>query len=449
MSCQFLPGSKIFENKYSFDGKEWCFFHLPMKDLNGNESQKNTIKLEKINVFYEILYKWIEGKLRRGEKYIDFSYMVFPIGLDEIFYSISQEISGDLVIKLNNCQIFGDSAIYTVEKLNLSIDMIGAEFFSYVWFNRAIFTSSRFEKTIFHNTVTFSSCKFSNCTFSDAKFFQHSSFYSSLLNKSDFYNCEFYDDVDFLNSSLEYDNSFHNVIFHGNTCFATMSEANSDKEFGEIDFRSSEFGHVEFTNRKFLDKTDFTDCTFKKAPLFHGCTFHQFTIFPERERFKDTSSDYAVSAYRTLALAMSNIKARNEEGMFYSLYQESLKNSKKIKSVDLFVSTCYKIFSNYGQSIARPIGFLFLTFLTSWIIYCIRLSPIVSLNKKIDWGIAAKSLHIAFLQIVKPFSIMSVLKQYSLQSDGIVTLVSNIQSLLSLIFIALLVLAIRWKFKRD
>ena len=45
-------------------------------------------------------------------------------------------------------------------------------------------------------------------------------------------------------------------------------------------------------------------------------------------QFEDTQSNHAARAYRTLKLAMGDVRARNEEAMFYALEQDALQSRR-------------------------------------------------------------------------------------------------------------------------
>ena len=104
--------------------------------------------------------------------------------------------------------------------------------------------------------------------------------------------------------------------------FSVIAGENSNDTFPEIDFKGSFLKEeVVFNNRKFLSKTSFRDFTFIRAPKFHNCKLNQDTVFPPGKNFKDTESEGAVRAYRTLKLAMGDLQAPREQGIFYALEQ--------------------------------------------------------------------------------------------------------------------------------
>ena len=118
--------------------------------------------------------------------------------------------------------------------------------------------------------------------------------------------------------------SFDECSFGDHADFSAASWTRPGKDdFGVIDFSHAHFdGQVSFTNRRFGDPTVFRPAIFEKAPDFHGAELHQGTEFPGIKGFPDTRSEGAVAAYRTLKLAMEQLRARDEQGMFFALEQK-------------------------------------------------------------------------------------------------------------------------------
>jgi len=98
------------------------------------------------------------------------------------------------------------------------------------------------------------------------------------------------------------------------------------------DFEGATFTHdAKFINRTFRNRTNFKNVTFGRAPQFHGCELHQYTTFPPIKNYKDTRSDRAAHAYRTLRLAMKKQEAHEEEAMFWALELRSKRNNLDLK----------------------------------------------------------------------------------------------------------------------
>jgi hypothetical protein len=190
----------------------------------------------------------------------------------------------------------------------------------------------------------------------------------------------FNDSADFSGSSFKHPASFDSLYVEGDAKFtgATFESSASflDAEFkGDADFRAAGTGttfdtvifrkckfraNAIFTNRIFNSTTDFTDCVFTLAPRFEGSTIHQATMFPPESGFLDIESWFAPSAYRTVKLAMESARARREEAIFYSLEQRSLRKRKEeMAGFERFASLAYDATTRYGQSLSRPLSWLF------------------------------------------------------------------------------------------
>jgi hypothetical protein len=98
-----------------------------------------------------------------------------------------------------------------------------------------------------------------------------------------------------------------------------------------------------------------TKTFFLGIPIFHQCKLNQDTSFDDTE-FETSSSPEAARAFRTLKLAMEQIKATREEQRFFRLEMKaehpSLPWGKRC------ISTLYSLFSDYGFSLWRPIVWL-------------------------------------------------------------------------------------------
>jgi uncharacterized protein YjbI with pentapeptide repeats len=465
LSCQFHSCSDVIQD-ISFDNKDWCWLHLPVKSPSGVSS----LKENKNYSFDQFLLNLISSLVKNGAQEIDLSHVVFPQGflISHLTNYLNKTIdSKNINVSFQHCQFLGE--IFEQEKKYLNkLDFTEAEFMARTQFFYCEFSEVIFNKATFHEGSSFMCSIFLGCSFYKTIFIKNTSFLCASLFGSINFNREiifneakFFGNANFTNTAFNIATNFEQAEFLSSATFSYEENIDNlkSKTFQEINFRKSNFSEIKFTNRKFLSKTNFSDCVFNKPPQFHGCALHQHTIFTMNQKlFRDTSNNEAVSAYRVLRLAMENLKARREEAMFYSLEQESLKNSKQMKFTDLLVSYCYKWFSNYGQSISRPLIWLLGTIVVACLLYGLFLTPSLHIHAPIDWSLIKKiirnSSHISILEIIKPFTVDSsadypflqeVLNRYPTGARIIIIF----QSLLSITYIALTLLAIRWKFKRD
>lgn len=126
-----------------------------------------------------------------------------------------------------------------------------------------------------------------------------------------------------------------------------------------------------FTGRQFLAATDFgirrgktsengdpspdKPTRFMGIPDFHGCKFHQDTNF-DGAIFETPLNQEAARAFRTLKLAMEQLKATREEQKFFRLEMKA--EHPSLPWGKRWISTLYSLFSDYGFSLWRPIVWL-------------------------------------------------------------------------------------------
>lgn len=193
---------------------------------------------------------------------------------------------------------------------------------------------------------------------SDWHVFRHINFERAAV----FNDSRFTGDVHFQESDFNFLARFENVLFDGYVCFDRYGAATLPYSecFKFVSFKNSHFSQgVSFQNRHFSETTDFSGCRFLKAPQFHGARLHQDTNFAG-SKFPDTSSEYAAPAYRTLKLAMEDVRAREEEANFYALEQKSLRNRQDTAMDVKITSWLYEAFSGYGRNFMLPLIWLLL-----------------------------------------------------------------------------------------
>jgi hypothetical protein len=210
-------------------------------------------------------------------------------------------------------------------------------------------------------------------------------------------------------------------------------------------------------NREFLGRADFSGCTCKVAPEFHGTKIHEAIVFPSERYFLDTSSQRAPSAYRTLKLRMENARARNEEAMFFALEQRSRRSVPGMMSrMGRAASWAYDKSLRYGQSFGRALLWLGGAWLLFGVAFAIWESPPRSWCV-CDWhgpvlGVLGHGLTFSLAQIANPFGIWRA-TEASLQCITSFTRwlqwAATAESIICAAFVALVILALRWQFKRE
>ncbi len=224
-------------------------------------------------------------------------------------------------------------------------------------------------------------------------------------------------------------------------------------DFQRADFSRAWFGGpAVFSNRRFTDTTKFVGATFDRAPRFHNAVLHQDTDFTKAE-FLDKSGE-AAPAYRTLKLAMEQVRARDEEGMFYALEMESRRRRDDTPKAVWLFSLLYKAGSDYGRSLVRPLVLLGGVTFLFYLLYAALGAD--------GWEVDLSApLRLAMEQIVRPFALPTVdyaraasTSEYAAWAQALVDnapfvarALGLIQSLASLGLIALFVLALRRRFR--
>lgn len=442
-TCQFnVTEVELIE----FDNKHWCLFHLPMTNAENNFSVKSIWQADQLQYFKKKIIALLLNN------FDNFKFVVFPKNFTFPLNNYSKKL------------FFKDSEFWGETNFSNKTFCKRVVFDNAIFFGEALFSQSFFKKKVkfikshfkkksyFFNTTFERGIDFSNAEFED-----DSSFHGTMIRckqKQDsiyFDRIKFKKNVTFRNASFGSHTSFRDSRFYGTTNFSVShSKTGENVYLNGVDFYGCSFNTLNFTNRQFLEKTNFENCIFNSAPEFHGCTIHQDSIFPDKIAFKDTTSKNAANAYRTLNLAMANLRARPEEGMFYMLEQKSRR--KTMPWFEKFVSYCYDFFANYGQSISRPLVGLIMVILLFALCYAC-LADINHVYDDARWKILMESISFSFQQAIYISKVYSPSKDFFLnalvEKCPWVQNIALVQTLISYIFGILLVFAVRWKFKRE
>ncbi|MCY4384772.1 MAG: pentapeptide repeat-containing protein [Nitrospinae bacterium] len=363
-------------------------------------------------------------------------------------------------------------------KFNKNAVFSGAQFNEGADFREAEFKGkANFDTTKFNNWDTFfSNAKFigGDADFKNAEFKWNASFentkfrWNAIFSEAEFKKSAHFEEVIFgrdtyfrntVFSSGIGEVNFKKAQFKGKADFKS-SRNNGDLESFQcaVDFSGAEFlgepiFEVTFENRTFQQKTSFWNCTFEKAPRFHGCSLHQDTDFTDA-RFWDRQGDEAVKAYRTLKLDMEAKRAREEQLTFYALEMESRQRTTKRKLLK-FISWLYGIIADYGQSIISPFASAIMVFVLFMIAYSIFIlaTPIAKFE---NTDIVVLTFRFSLEQIIRPFralenspSLSGFIEKASPSNLWHLCLgfTTTLQSVLSFVTLGLGALAIRWRFK--
>lgn len=428
------------------DGAPYCEFHCPLYEEDDDENGKKVVtekyywSKEKGDNFLAKVVANINKKRKPGE-IIELYYLVTPymskLSLDGLTIDNEIQLSGSIFDRGITCRntIFNDYASFAGANFGSSSDFRGARFKGDAGFEESTFDLVYFDDVKFDNSADFRNAVFNH--------------------DANFNNVEIKGEANFYNTGFSADATFKGAKFCGNVLFngGTRNEEEHIKinsSFYKLDIECAKFinkGFVtNFSNRNYLDSTNLSKCIFCSAPQFHNSIFHQDTNFDNTE-FRDYTSVYAARAYRTLKLAMEQHRAREEQSIFFALEQKCLRNKKNYPLSKKLFSWIYEKTSDYGRSFNRPISGLIIVWLMSLFMYC-------RLNGHYPYTSEFKEI-VAFCvqQVVLPFSVWRIdIKNppnWAVDNMHTLQLLATMQSMLSLFFIALLILAIRWQFRRG
>jgi uncharacterized protein YjbI with pentapeptide repeats len=235
--------------------------------------------------------------------------------------------------------------------------------------------SSTFCKAVFGENAHFDGAQFGGATlFDEAEFINDTYFIGAQFGGATQFLCaKFHGYVNF--SALDWDR-VKQLTGWTDTQFLEAKNFSSGRgiapdNFDQIDFRGAQFlgvpasngeSSVDFSNRIFLGKTEFTLCDdkpikFYSVPKFHGCKIHQDTNFTlENKDFPEaTGNDKTARAYRTLKLAFSEHHAIREEQFFFRLEMEE--ETLRETGLKRWLFQGYKTLSDYGFSFTRPLKY--------------------------------------------------------------------------------------------
>lgn len=195
-----------------------------------------------------------------------------------------------------------------------------------------------------------------------------------------------------------------------------------------------------------------TNTVFNTAPQMFGAKISEGSQFPERKYFVSRKGAHDASCYRTLRFMMESQRNRDLEGMFFSLEQESLLNTKN-KIHKLFsISNMYYLLSDYGTNYRRPLIIFLISIPLFTLIYSLIRSHTVAVELPIDWKNITNSLIFTLKQTFQPFDNlknMQEIQEGNLIKSVFLSCVAITNTLFSFLLLTLSGLAIRWRFKRG
>ncbi|MBI4252198.1 MAG: pentapeptide repeat-containing protein, partial [Candidatus Tectomicrobia bacterium] len=326
----------------------------------------------------------------------------------------------------------------------------GAQFSGLTWFSEARFSEeAQFREAHFSGHAWFSGARFSDyASFTEAHFCGDAGFHRARFNGNAGFSEARFCHAWFSEAQFSDEANFEKAQFCGDADFTAKGDGGEADAFQRLSFQDARFGGpVSFENRRFRHAATFNSCVFEKAPSFHNCGLHQDTDFGGAE-FRDTESDGADRAYRTLKLAMENHRARQEQQLFYALEMESRMKARHTPFLFKFFAALFLVTSNFGQSVLLPLFWFGLAFTLFYTHYLDLLAALP--GPAVD--APALALKLAVDPIIRPFGSQfaigpDLLKGLPHESLWNLTLLNRLQSILSYLFLTLGFLALRTRFK--
>lgn len=347
----------------------------------------------------------------------------------------------------------------------MSLNFSGFNFGDYADFSNSKWGYVNFEKCIFGESANFESTEWYGdkerailfFNFTHSQWGEGANFQSSKWigdgPSAWFHSSKWHGGANFSKSEFGFID-FRDAVFMGDVCFSEIicnydfwmhsQTDESNAIHGMIDFSNATFKKsVIFNNRIFKDATKFSGAIFiNKVPTFHAAKLHQNTSFDNAQFPIPFGNNDNERAYRTLKLAFSKFQSSREESFFFR--KEMAEESKSANVINKPWYLLYKLTSNFGESIFRPMAW----FLIIWIAYawCYgfhdeNISPCINSGCSIQWG----WLNYSFLQAL-PFSLESI-KTFNDSIKNVNPIIIATQKILSSIFLFLIGLGLRNLFK--
>jgi len=502
-SCQF----KVQEDQLTkVDGQTWCHYHLPLRNKDKQETQKAQWNKERIEQFNKAVFTWIRKAFDEKVE-CDLTGTAFPGAIDfseievlpPVLFSNTQfsgnagfekaqfsgnagfekaQFSGDA--RFGEAQFSGNAGFEKAQfsgnagfgeaqfsgdarfgeaQFSGNARFEKAQFSGNAWFEKAQFSGdARFWEAQFSGNAWFEKAQFSGrAGFGEAQFSGYAGFREAQFSgHAGFGEAQFSGRAWFEEAQFSGDARFEKAQFSGCAGFDSTGDTSTPEAirantFHFVGFENVVFnGSVSFLNRQFLSTTSFKGCVFNQAPGFHNCALHQETNFVGTQ-FLDTTSEGSVEAYRTLKLAMENVRARQEEAMFYALEQQSLRTRKDTPWNVWAMSHLYHLTASYGQSFLRPLGWLAGITLVAFGVYFAYVT--LACHSHCSGGYLGEVGFFTVAQLVRPLGVWTAEGRAALSPilggnlPFVIMVIATFQSLISVSLVALFLLALRRRFK--
>jgi len=264
------------------------------------------------------------------------------------------------------------------------------------------------------------------CDFEETFSSEKNVFSSYLLIKE----CSFNADAVFNKCEYNENSEFHNCVF------------NDDLNFLENTF----IGNSSFINSKMLGSTRFDGSSFVYPPRFHNAEIHQDTSFLNSifysQGMKSELMPYfdQVRAWCTLKTSMNKMQNHSKELMFFSFEKDCV---RKVLWMDRnyikwFFLLLYKITTDYGRSVGRPIIFFLLLIPLFAFVY-----KKITCNRQVEF-IDSLQLSISNSFPFIPSGKIYISQYIKMTDTGLAfQIISGFQNILSIVLLFVIALAVK------
>ncbi len=238
----------------------------------------------------------------------------------------------------------------------------------------AEFVSAEFSQGASFKSATLGGANFASATFSGAAEFDRATFSqgvnfnrATFVSKVGFVSATFSGGAGFGSAAFSGTADFTRATFSGAAEFisATFSQGagfNRATFSEKVHFASATFeAKNSFVNVVMDGETSFEHATFKTdPPEFFGAKLHEGTVWPDYKTWpvpkaSDAAKEF-VRAYERLKLEMDRLKKHEDELNFFALELRSRRVALgPRKGLPIAI---YGVFSDYGRSYTRPLGWL-------------------------------------------------------------------------------------------
>ena len=320
-------------------------------------------------------------------------------------------------------------------------------------------TLFRFLKCIVKGEFAFSGTAcYGSVTFAESQFvgpvdFSHAGFPNSVT----FGECKFESRAEFTNATFN-NARFDRAVFRRDVDFS----ADPDRKFESAIFTHARFeGTARFWRRRFTGITVFRAVHFEQPPEFFNAELPDEVDFEHATYGAMTKKNAysAEAAYRTLKQKMNKMQHHRAETMFFAKEMCARQFIEKNKLLG-GLYWVYGKWSDYGQSVSRPLVGLVVVAVISFLAYFIATEgptivacvPDHDCQLQIDRG--WKLLELTFAGLIPFFEVTKQLGSYALTvllrvspTPGYIIVLQVLELVFSLLFLFLLGLAVRNLFR--